>query len=150
MIFTKRPTTANDHYEFSLVPLVDPVTMNVSQPKHVTVSEDGSVKLVSLSNQVISFIYEMPRYFSLMVNGRFVFFYVINYTQGREDSSKTIFVKGIRISKKLQSETSLISSYIEESLLTYYEDYVIDGIILDANDKIDYFTRMNEGKLYYD
>ena len=85
-----------------------------------------------------------------MVNGRFVFFYVINYTQGREDSSKTIFVKGIKISKKLQSETSLISSYIEESLLTYYEDYVIDGIILDANDKIDYFTRMNEGKLYYD
>lgn len=153
MLFLKREVNKEDLFEFSMVPLIDPVSKQTSTPKHVTVGQDEEIYLVSLSNQHISFTYEMPRYFTLVVAGKFVFFYVINHTdlcETSEDVTKLIYVKGIKVPVKLEKKTKELKQLIKDSLLVYYGDYTINAIILDPIETVQYYVRMNDGKLYYE
>ncbi|WP_314059535.1 hypothetical protein [uncultured Vagococcus sp.] len=149
MNFKKRLVTEEELKEFAKVPLVDPVSQKLSQPKNVTIAENEGVYLVSLSNQHISFSYEMPRYFVLDYKGLLIFFFVIDHTELSDEVTKSIFAKGIKMPKKLIRETLEIRKLIIKALFVYYGDYKINQIILDEVAEISYYLRMEEGKLRF-
>ncbi len=149
MNFKKRPVTEEELKEFGEVPLVDPVSQKVSQPKNITIAENESVYLVSLSNQHISFSYEMPRYFVLNYRGSLIFFFVIDHTESNEEITKSIFVKGIKMPKQLIRETAEIRKLIIKSLFVYYGDYKMNQIVLDEVDETSYYLHLTEGKPHF-
>lgn len=148
MLFIKREVTPEDRLEFSMVPLIDPVSRVGITPNHVTVNENEDVYLVSLSNQHISFIYEMPRYFTLVYHGLYVFFFVINQAEKGADDSKVIFVKGLKFPRKLENEKEAVCQAIKAALMTYYAEYTIGELVVDSEEKIHYYRRIIKGELF--
>lgn len=151
MNFKKRPVTDEDLIEFSLVPLLDPVTREASQPKNITFTENAAIYLVSLTNRHISFDHEMPRYFTLNYQGYLVFFFVIDYTDSSEEVTKSIFAKRIKMPKRLIRETTKIRELIIKALFVYYGDgeYKISQIILDDVAEMTYYINIVDGNLTY-
>lgn len=150
MNFKKRPVTESELKAFAEIALVDPVSQNKSQPNSITIADGESVYLVSLSNQHISFSYEMPRYFVLNYHGSLVFFYVIDHTELSDEVTKTIFAKGIKMPKRLIRDTPEIRKLMIKALFVYYGDYKINQIILDDVEGIAYYLRQTEGKLHFE
>lgn len=149
MTYIKRRITEEERLQYEHMRMKDPVTMQPSEARHVTLSERDMAYLISLSNQRISFIYEMPRYFCFSIKEEFIFFFVINQAEKGSDDAKVIYVKGMKVPEALEEMTDEILPMIEEALMVYYSDYEIAKLSIESKDKIQYYSELKDGVLYY-